>query len=156
MEHTNLNKITRRSDLVFTHIHLNHPYEELLTFGACRIVNEGSNCFIGGYMSGSITDPEHDTCYAVRIELIGLKYMFSSDHTTWLEAWLTTDPDDIRFHPDTFDPFKVEDAQFCKSCSERDLSTHLILPEDYCTPPAPYFAEKIAGRKVEIVYGTKF
>jgi len=171
LERINLAGITRHPDLVFTHITFarhemlgklkpdensrKHGFKPWLEFGQCSIVNENNNCFIGGRMRDGITDFEHDSCYVVRIDLIGLQYKYTHNHVSTFDAWLTTNPKEIRIHSSDFRPENLEgpDGPYqCEECSPR----HLILPEGYYVPPMYEQARIVAGQQVVITTGPRW
>lgn len=123
-----------------------------LRFGECRIANEGRTCFIGSRLRDGITDFEHDSAYAVHIGLIGLQYKFTDNHVSHFEAFLTTEPEDIRIYPADFDPAKVKGSS---KCDYKGCNKHLMLPDGYFTPPMYEFARVVAGKRISITMGPR-
>lgn len=164
-----LTGLSRHSNILFTHIRFEeYDLQEALTttgedgvkrganwleFGECNITNEGRNCFIGGRIRDGITDFEHDSCYVVRLELVGLQYKFTNHHVTYLEAHLSPDPDGIRIHAPDFEPEKVEGSWRCK---EKHCDKHLMLPDGYFSPPIYPLARVVAGKRVSIMLGPRW
>lgn len=163
-----LTSLSRRGDKLLTYIQLEDPdleryfdreengvkrRDSWLKFGACRITNEGRNCFIGSRMRDGITDFEHDSAYAVHISLIGLQYKFTDNHTSHFEAFLTTTPEDIRIYPADFEPEKVKGSWKCK---QSHCDKHLMLPDGFFTPPMYEFARVVAGKRISITMGPRW
>lgn len=161
-----LSPLTRYSKALFTVVQLEDPsfqdvlttmkgetkqFNSWLTFGAGSIHNEGRTCFIGSRMRDGITDFEHDSCYAVHLELIGLTYKWTDNHTSYFEAHITPNPDGIRIHEPDFVPEDVKGAWRCK---DKDCDKHLMLPDGNYTPPMYKFARVVAGQRVSIRMGT--
>ena len=161
-----LSAISRYPNLVFTQVtfdgdsRLNDMCQDAngkpapwLEFGECDIRNESSTSCISGRMRSGITDFEHDSCYVVRIDLVGLKYSFTDGQISWFEAVITPEIEDIRIHDPSFVPEKVKGAYECdvESCEK-----HLILPEGYYTPPIYKYAKAVAGKRIRILTGPKW
>lgn len=164
-----LTKLSRNSHILFTHIKFDDELSEVFTttddkghrrghnwleFGECVITNEGRTCFIGSRMRDGITDFEHDSCYAVHIDLVGLRYLFTSSHVSHFEAHLTTKHEDIRIHEPDYEPEKTKGAWRCKEKSCEDK--HLMLPDGGFTPPIYKFARVVAGRRISITMGPRW
>lgn len=162
----NLDTISRSSDKVFTHVRFeDYDLMQALTeerespgggtynwleFGeACLTLENG---YLGGRMGHDIRDFEHDTPYVVHIKVIGIRYKFTNHHTSYFEAHITPDPDDIRIYPEGFDPKKVEGAWECKDCE----NPHWTLPDGYFKPPVYELAHVVAGKKVTISIGPRW
>lgn len=166
----NLYAISRRSDILFTHIRFEdfdlqeilkdttqkpHRLLNWLEFGECRILNEGRTCRIESPIRDGITDFEHDTCKVVCIGLVGLQYKFTSNHVSYFDAFLTPDPEDIRLHSPDFVPEEAggEPCEY-ERCAKDD--PHLILPEGLYAPPRYEFARAVAGKQVTITMGPRW
>jgi len=164
-----LRALTRYSDEVFTHIAFDDcrlrdrlvqktedriTYLNWLDFGLCEIRNESNTCFLGARMRDGITDFEHDSCYALRIDLVGLKFKYVHAHATVLEAWISPDPDDILIHSPDFIPEDIEDAGPCPHC--KGSEKHLMLPGGHFVPPRYDLARVVAGKRISIHLGKRW
>lgn len=150
-----LSKISDDGDTMITTIQLeDYDLQGLLkrgpwlTFGTASIRTE-TTCDIGAHLSGGVQDFEHSSAYAVRINLVGLRFKFTSGHVSYFEAHLTPKYDDIRIHEPDFDPTKVKGAVMCKECEDK----HLLLPDGYYIPPVYKYAKLVAGTRVSITIG---
>lgn len=165
----NLDAISRRSDILFTHIRFeDFDLQEVLTdttqkphrllnwleFGECRILNESRFCRIESPIRDGITDFEHDTCKVVCIGLVGLQYKFTSNHVSHFDACLTPNPEDIQLHSPDFVPEEAG-GESCEydHCAD---TPHLILPEGLYVPPMYEFARVVAGKRVTITMGPRW
>lgn len=153
---TDLRDITRSSDITKTiiGIYMGTKWEgsgPWLVFGACEVRNEENICRISAYLDYDITDPEHDSAYALRLPLIGLEFINVCDNYTHLKAYV--DPNNEReFHVPNpgYNPTILEDSYKCTDCEE----PHIIVPEGYYVPPVnKELYEKARGRKVGIRIG---
>lgn len=160
MEPIKLVQLTRRPEQVFTRIQVEEPIvspktkilcEFSIEFGECRIHKGERSCSIKGFMPYEITDVEHDSALSVLIGLIGIEYKFTLGHTTFLDAYITTDPGKVRFYSKDFDPREIPDIATCTGCEEK----HLVVPEDYYVPPKYEYAKALIGKRVNITYGPK-
>jgi hypothetical protein len=131
-----------------------------LVFGACSLnIHEGRGvASFGARMRDSITDFEHDSCWAVRVDLIGVHFTYVYAHTVMLDAWITTDPREIKLHPQEFVPENVDNVFKCDDPEHYgpDHKPHLILPEDLYIPPVYEHARIVAGQRVSIRIGPKW
>lgn len=162
-----LTAISRTSDLLFTQITFEDfdlkealSYEKdgvkhqgvWLKFGECCLSNEGRSCYIGGRIHNDIRDFEHDTPYVVRINLVGLQYLFTDHHISHFEAHITPNPEDIHIYPEGFDPKAVEGSWECDRCDNK----HLMLPDGYFTAPQYELAHVVAGKRISIAFGPRW
>ncbi len=160
LEHLDLRSITRHSDSLQCSIDIvgrdaNYRTTRFnwIICGAASIQNEERACNINARMNA--TDFEHDSIYAFRISLIGLKYLFTSDHGSAFEAYVNPDTDDFRIPPVGYNPEKAEGAFSCedKECEDK----HIIVPEGFYVPPLnPELFKKAAGKKLDIYIGPKW
>jgi hypothetical protein len=159
IESIDLRSITRSSDIARTKIGIymggrwegHDAFNPWLEFGVCEIMDSGSLCLITAQLDYGITDFEHDSAYALRIPLIGLKFNSVYNHYSCLEAYI--DPNNEgEFHvPNSgYNPAKLKDAYICSECKK----SHIIVPEGYYVPPVnKELYEKVRGRKVDIRIG---
>jgi len=156
IEKVDFRSITRDADKCLTkvYIYMGHKWEgheamqEWLTFGSCYLRNEDSLCWLAAYMNYGITDFEHDSAYALRLPLIGLKFLRVFNHATHLEAYV--DPDNASefcVPSPGYNPTMLKEAYECPDCKEH----HMIVPEGYYVPP---FNEElyniVRGKKLDI------
>ena len=137
-------------------IHLGDRYgergfEKWIELGASEIRDESNLCCLAARMDYGITDFEHDSAYALRLPLIGLKFVMSYNHTIHFEAYI--DPhneDEFRVPPVNYDPTKHERAYTCEDCEEH----HPVVPEGFYVPPFDKeLYDKVKGHKVRITIG---
>lgn len=158
IEETDLRSITRRSDLLETTVFIQDkkwkPTKKWLIFGEAQLKNEKDFCWLSAYMSNGTTDPEHDSAYALRLPLIGLKLDYITYHNTILTAWIDpTGHDEFKVPRPGYDPTKLDDAHACDAeCCKGD--PHIIVPEEYYVPPFDKeLYEAVYGRKIKIYVG---
>ncbi|KKK69814.1 hypothetical protein LCGC14_2930290 [marine sediment metagenome] len=159
IEYTDLRSITRSSDIARTTIGIYmgakwegyDAFNPWLEFGVCEVRNEENLCWIIARLDYGVTDFEHDSAYALRFPLIGLKFSRVYGHYTCLKAYV--DPNNVEeFHVPGpgYNPVALENAHECSDCEE----SHIIVPEGYYVPPVnKELYEKVRGREVEIRIG---
>lgn len=156
VELTDLTEITRNNKVARTVVYLDIGYGEKiqwLTLGQAEVRNEGKICWLAAYLPEGVSDFEHDSAYALRLPLIGLKLEHVWYHTTYLTAWV--DPNDAEsFHVPLpgYNPMKLPGASICKEkyCGNK----HPMVPEGHYVPPHnKELFEAVRGKKLEIVIG---
>jgi hypothetical protein len=161
-EATDLRAISRDSARLVTHVRLyvdwdNRNAIEWLTLGASSVRYNSSTHkhSLEARLGGGATDFEHDSAYAIRLPLIGLKFddLLVYNHQTRLVGWV--DPEDeenFRVPRPGYDPTKLPDAFTCKECKGKDK--HVIVPEGYYVPPRDRdLYRAVRGKRVDIVIG---
>lgn len=170
----NLDVISRRSDILFTHIHFeDHDLAQALTtkkegagsvtyrsnwleFGECQLHSDSGqgsrSCYLRAPIRDGITDFEHDTALIIHLGLIGLQYEFTHSHVSHFKAHITTNPKDIQIYSPDFEPEKVEGAWMCEECDDH----HWMLPDGYYVPPMYELAHVVAGKRINITMGPRW
>lgn len=152
-----LRSVTRGED-VLTRVFLKPPYDARIRWieaGEVSLSRRGSREIpvwtLTSYLKGGITDPEHDSAYALGLNLVGLEYDHTYHSTSVFRAFIDpTEPNGFRVPPDGFDPEKLKGVVRCKSCKEK----HLIVPEGWYYPPADEkLWTSLRGMMVEVEVG---
>lgn len=158
IEEVDLSSITRDSDKVYTKVLLARSRDDWeirkwLRFGQAQLRMEEHSCWISAYLASGVTDFEHDSAYALKLPLIGVKYKYTMWHDSHFEAWIDPNSeDDFRIPPVGYNPMAREDIHICENCEK----PHIIVPEGCYLPPVnKNLFEKVKGRRVEIVIGYK-
>ncbi len=98
------------------------------------------------------TDYEHDSLYALRIELVGVELNDISYGLTSVIGWIRADNlDSFRVPVPGYNPLKHKQATKCKQCKGKE--SHLVIPDSYVPPPNPELYNIVRGRKVLITTG---
>jgi hypothetical protein len=169
VELVDLRSITRHSDKVETHVSVaespwdgtRHTWivcgESMLRKRASRGLGTVPEYTLGAYLTAGVTDFEHDSAHAFCLPLLGLHFDGIAMGRVWLGAVI--DPrngDDFRVPAPGYNPMEHEDAYECKDerCSAQP---HIIVPEGCYQPPINQkLFRKLAGRQVQILFGTKY
>jgi len=162
---TDLRSITRDSDICLTTVgvRLGPSWDrgadrEWLKFGRCRIRKMERDSGLpewelAAHLGQGATDFEHDSAFALRLPLVGLKYKFTENHQSLFVAMIDIGRDDD-FHvplPD-YDPFAHPETGPCPRC--RGVEAHLMVPEGLYVPPhIPELFKLVAGKIVQIYIG---
>lgn len=104
------------------------------------------------------TDQEHDAALALRLPLIGVRFIWVHHHTTQVSAWV--DPNavdefsqDFRVPTPGYDPTKHPQATKCTRC--KGAEAHVIVPGGFYVPPFdPDLYQKVRGKRVDIYFQT--
>lgn len=157
VELTDLTEITRDNKRARTVIYIhNDNYGDRspwLVLGQAEVKIDGRICWLSAYLTEGVSDFEHDSAYAVRLPLIGVKLEHIWYHTTYLTAWVDpNNENDFHVPRSGYNPMKHPDAETCEMdyCGK----PHPIVPQGYYVPP---FDEElynaVRGKKLEIVIG---
>lgn len=167
VELLDLRSITRHSDKVETRVQVvESPWEDKrhdwIVCGEpkLRVQRPGGlgtvpTCTLSAYLSEGVTDCEHDSAHAFSLPLIGLHFDSLEMGRVWLGA--VVHPFDMEAFnvPDPgYNPMEHPDATMCDS--ERH-EPHIIVPMGFYVPPVNRkLFRKVAGRQVQICFGTKY
>jgi len=155
-----LRSISRDADKVYTQVFVipdKYSRHKLLWIWAGQGIMDPPNKDTGiyslrAYLGRGATDFEHDSAYALKLDLYGVQLKHVMYHTTILSAFIPPDIelDDFRVPLPGYDPF-VKDPYICKECPEEE---HPIVPEDCYVPKGDATQWKILrGKRVEIHFG---
>ena len=159
MKFTDLRNITRDSNIIETSVsaYMGATWEgiaamnEWLKLGACDIREEREQGAyrLTAYLPYGVTDFEHDSAYALRLGLVGLEFATMYNGSVHLLAYI--DPNcssEFRVPEPEYNPMKLEGAYECSDCEDR----HIIVPEDYYTPPFnKELYKEMRGKKIRIL-----
>ena len=163
VQETDLRDICRESDKCLTKVFIQdrdkdgeeeyEPHTQWLVLGQVSVRFDLNPVLLNAYLTAGVTDFEHDSAYALRLPLIGVKVTSIRYQTTILEGWVA--PRDLdEFHvpwPD-YNPMKHPDAFECDNCSREEK--HIMVPEgNYVPPTDKELYRYVAGRRVMIRIG---
>lgn len=107
----------------------------------------------GARLADGTTDVEHDSAWAFRFDLVGIRLKYIDYGATHIEGWIRGDPggaEDTRIAKAGFNPKKVKGVEKCTSCEDK----HIILPPGHYLPAAdPAYFDMVRGRRIEITTG---
>lgn len=162
LEYTNLNDITRNSDVAITLVTIQPDYRKFreafrwLEFGEAELRNDERICWLDARLTAGVTDFEHDSAHALRLPLIGLTFQHLWYQNAYFKAWVNpNDPDGFRVPRAGYNPMKLPDAYTCESdyCKEEP---HIVVPEGYyCPPYDEELYEAVRGAELEIIIGLR-
>jgi len=132
----------------------NHPrsdHIDWLRFGQATLRMDLFPVELRAYLPEGVTDPEHDSGYALILPLIGLELKYVSYHCTALEAFVAPRAEwDFRVPWPGYDPLAEAVPCTDSSC----VSAHLIVPEESYTPYTdPDLYREVVGRHLQIQIG---
>lgn len=156
-----LTKICRDAAKLSTTILIYTDYErsEWLRLGQCRLRARESNqkgiWELAAYLENA-TDFEHDSAFALKMELVGVMFEGIEYGQTSFQAWIKSDdPEDFRVPNAGYDPRKHKDTARCKEKQCEDKG-HYIVPEGfYVPPPNIELYEAVKGRRIEVQTGLR-
>lgn len=157
IEKLDFTKLTRDPDRCVTSVVLGtYEKQNWLLFGRADVqrVSEREDKFhlIARARDGA-TDGCHDGAQILRVPLVGVRFGFTSYHTTHLNGYVAATEDDLRnFRVPTasYDPFR--EAERCVDCKE---DPHVFI--DYLPPSTEEMKalyDQVKGQLVEIFIGT--
>lgn len=167
VELLDLRSITRHSDKVETRVQIvESPWEgkrhNWIICGETRLrVDRPSGlgtvptCTLSAYLSEGVTDCEHDSAHAFSLPLIGLHFDGIEMGRVWLGAIVNPHDADSFHVPDPgYNPMEHPDAMLCEY---EQCEPHIIVPQGFYVPPTNHkLFHKVAGRQVQICFGTKY
>jgi len=160
IQFTDLTSITRDADKAHTRVRIledkYEPSKPWLDFGELQLRNEGRICWLAAYLSNGVTDFEHDSAYALRLPIIGLRFEAIMYHTTYITAWVDPDgTEDFNVPRPGYNPAKHPESVMCNSeyCVREP---HIIVPQGFYVPPFDEeLFEAVRGKKLEITVGLR-
>jgi hypothetical protein len=100
------------------------------------------------------TDREHDSAYAFKLPIIGLRLEHVWYHTSHFVAWVNpNEPEDFNVPDAGYNPTKDPNAYRCKECKGKEA--HIIVPNFVPPSNLPLF-ELVKGKKIEIEIGPAY
>lgn len=157
---TDFRKLCRDSAKVETTVSISTGYKQTLWLRLGQIrVTERSKPVAGvwelaAYLNNA-TDPEHDSAFVLKMNLIGVSLSMICYGVAHLTGWVSSDLNDFRVPDVGYDPRKHPKAVKCrdKHCENKG---HIIVPEGfYVPPPNETLFSLVRGARVEIVTGPK-
>lgn len=176
VEKVDLLPISRGVDKCLSYVNLEWDWETRFTWlvfgeGTLRTLSDrrDGRWSLEARMGFGITDPEHSTCIALRLPLVGVEFEWADHHQFRFHGYVdpTLDLDDHSsgFHvpPPGYDPRNEKGTHECSGvydekkrlyCKWNDKKVHVVVPEGFYVPkfnPALY--KLVSGKRVEIIMG---
>lgn len=159
---TDLRGISRRSDKCMTtvHVHGRDPWETTrwIVAGEGKLRLDMDPPELQVYLPAGVTDFEHDSGYALRLPLIGVKFEGVRYHRTRVSAYVAPhSPDGFAVPWPGYNPMKHPDAFICgegtTGYDECRKNPHPIVPEGFYVPPTDLdLYREVEGRRVTICF----
>lgn len=177
---TDLSSITRCPDRFSTIVEIDLGWSpesgdrdkfRWLTFGECELRVDGKrgSARLEAHLKGSTCDFEHDTAWALKLPLIGLKldemgvWRSRTHFTAWVDPDAGGDMPSFHVPRPGYNPMAHKDIEICdgiyderkkKYCKWNEGKKHIIVPEGFYVPPFDAeLYEAVRGKRVEISTG---
>jgi hypothetical protein len=137
-----------------------------LRFGEARLNfrEKRDSWQLAAYLSEGVCDFEHDSAFALQLQLVGLTYKGTEYHRSTFTAWVEFDDQEgFRVPKPGYNPMKHPKATTCAGiynekkglyCKWNEGEKHIIVPEGMYVPPfEPKLWRMLRGKKVEIELG---
>lgn len=133
---------------VYEDLGTKHEWLLLGRVGLNQIGSRNDRWALNAYLRDGATDGEHDSAKAVSIELVGVRYEFTSSHWSYFSGYVVSrDPDSFRVPHAAYDPFLG--ATKCKTCKGKEA--HVFVP--YLPDKDAETYRLFEGRQVSIEIG---
>ncbi len=103
-----------------------------------------------------MTDPEHDSAYALSLPLVGVEFGDISYHTAEFSGWVDNcDPHGFHVPDPGYNPLQDKGVVICKVYPDCKRKPHKVVPEGFFVPPVnPTLYQKVRGMRVTIRIST--
>ena len=143
--------VSRGKESTLTTVSVNLDYQEFpwIRTGAAQLTrNRDKSWLLSCYAEKNLADPEHDSIWIVRLELIGLEFDSAYYGVTEFNAWISPDPENFHVPDPGYNP--KEAAKECTCCA----TPSLIVPEGMYVPKFNQeLFEKLRGVRVTVRIG---
>jgi hypothetical protein len=153
-----LHKICRDAETITTKINIWTDYDSSpwIALGQVRLLArdrpQKGIWELAAYLDNA-TDFEHDSAFALKMDLVGVELCDVSYGYTTVQGWIHADQgDNFRVPPMDYDPCMHKNAVRCTEC--KGAEAHVIIPADFYVPPMNFALwEQVKGRRIEILTG---